>query len=153
MNVEKSELQRRDRDQTANEDAPFVPPETTTLSVRSTVNIPNGKTVIVGGMQTTSEASLSQRIILASARIVNPTNGSKQSGAAGTDPKHLKVFRLQFANATEIAKIVNELFAGGKTPIRVVADERTNTLIIQSEKGMMDAVETLINTLLDKVKK
>jgi beta-lactamase regulating signal transducer with metallopeptidase domain len=81
-----------------------------------------------------------------------PRNVAQQS-----PPAEMLSVRLRYANAAEVAKILEEVFngkppagAGPRTPrIRAVADPATNTVLIQASPADMPVIRDLLTRTLD----
>ncbi len=59
-----------------------------------------------------------------------------------------KIYQLQYANATELASKLTDLFQEHEERlIDIATDKRLNSLIVSAEKSYHDAVEKLINVL------
>jgi hypothetical protein len=89
-----------------------------------------------------------------------PTEGMKQLGdpaqgasnkpggpgmPGGAAKRDIKVIALQHASAVSLAKSLHELLNDGNT--RIVAEQQTNSLMIQSDQGTYELVEKLVQRL------
>jgi hypothetical protein len=61
--------------------------------------------------------------------------------------KTVKVFSLQFAKAKDLAGTLHGLFQSGDMPVRVEADERTNSILVSAEESELETIEALIKRL------
>jgi len=66
-----------------------------------------------------------------------------------TSDENIEVIRLEHASAAEIARVVNQLFAGGGTSdntpaAKMIADERTNSILINGERNQRLKLRALI---------
>lgn len=75
------------------------------------------------------------------------------SNTAGRD---ISIFQLQNASATDVADQLQELFRPGRSyyeygrsfsRVRIVADERRNTIVVQGSRTERDTIENLIRAL------
>jgi len=66
------------------------------------------------------------------------------------EPASFELIVLEHAQATEVAEILRAAFSGPNGPhARVIPDERTNSLLIQSDPANMPQVKEVI-ALLDR---
>ncbi|MFL5339506.1 MAG: sigma-70 family RNA polymerase sigma factor [Gemmataceae bacterium] len=68
----------------------------------------------------------------------------------GGDPQTPTAIPLKEGTATEVARVIQELFNGPKADgqrIRVTHDERTNTLFVQGSPADLETIQKLIRTL------
>ncbi len=80
LNVEKSQLERRESKSEADDE--FVPSGTETLTSQVTVRIENGKTVLASGLETRADTESSAQFILASAGILELSTDTKSVATA-----------------------------------------------------------------------
>ena len=66
--------------------------------------------------------------------------------------KTVKVFSLQFAKAKDLAGTLHRLFQSGDMPVRVEADERTNSILVSAEESELETIEALIKRLDQEAK-
>lgn len=134
------------------EEAEFVPPEITTLTVKSTIRVTPGHTVLV-----TARGDGNRKVaVLASVRVEGVTDrraaatGTPRDVAKGTrrpEPvREIKVFNLQQADATEAVKVIREIFAekDGDAGLRLEADIRVNRIIASGSSETLEVVEALL---------
>lgn len=78
-------------------------------------------------------------------RIVVLATVKKGKAAPSNAISQLKVFHLQFAQAEQAAVVVKELYE--QESMRIIADERTNSLIVSGGNEHLEEVETLVKLL------
>jgi len=60
----------------------------------------------------------------------------------------VRIVPLKFARASEVAGTLNELFDGGSgKPIKILADQRTNSIVIQTDSEKFRKIEQVVNEL------
>ncbi len=113
---------------------------------QTTVSIGSGMTVLLGGLETKSDAERSQQVVLVSARLLDQSSELKDiAPAAATEEKQIKVFALQNTSAKGAAEVIRELFGDTLDKIHVGVESRTNSLIVSAErKHQLDVVEALL---------
>jgi general secretion pathway protein D len=74
-----------------------------------------------------------------------PGGPAPHPGAAGAQPIEVQVLPLHFADAHDVAGILNQVFADAG-PIRpvIVADRRTNSLIIRARRSDLEDIRRLL---------
>jgi type II secretory pathway component GspD/PulD (secretin) len=128
-------------------DAP--PPGVMTMKAQTTLHIPAGQTVIVGGTQMASPSESGQTIVLVSAQVSAGAGDKEPSDASAADAAHeppmTKIFHLQHASAISAAKLVQNLY---RSPTLICAsDERTNSLITRGKPSELAEVEAVLERL------
>jgi type II secretory pathway component GspD/PulD (secretin) len=144
LEVEKSQLERRaGRPQTEDE---FVPLATETLTSQNTLRIGSGKTVLAGSLERRADAESSAQLILASARLLEPSTNAKEAATTGgVNARQTRVFSLQRARAEDAAPLVEGLADVDSGRINVNVDPRTNSLIVSAEKEHhLDVIEAIL---------
>jgi type II secretory pathway component GspD/PulD (secretin) len=69
-----------------------------------------------------------------------------QAGAVGAQPMEVHVIPLHFADAHYLAGILNQVFAGAglARPPAIIADPRTNSLVIRARRSDLEAIGRLL---------
>ncbi|HXG08724.1 MAG TPA: secretin N-terminal domain-containing protein [Gemmataceae bacterium] len=71
-----------------------------------------------------------------------------QPDAPPAERAQIKVYTLKKADAIRMTRIIQELFDGGqRARLRVVADERTNSVIAVGHPNDLEVIEAIINRL------
>ena len=75
------------------------------------------------------------------------------AGPRSAESAQLEIVALQYAQASEVARVVNSAVAdrAGDTA-RVVADVRTNSLVIQASSQRLEAIKEVIAALDHEVR-
>lgn len=135
ITFESSRLEKRDA---ANDDdaAPseFTPASVTKLSVRATLRIPSGQSVLLGGWHSFSDQS-SEALIIVTAQVGD-------APATASDTTQLQVFQLANSQAGMVSKLLNALYEDGA--VKIVADERTNSLVVNGSSKRLQVIEALV---------
>jgi type II secretory pathway component GspD/PulD (secretin) len=120
---------------------PQLPAGTSVLVLQSTLSIKDGQTVVAQGFEALSEKETTQTVVLVTARI--QADAGQQQQARAETRNQLRIFRLQHANASSMAKVI----ALTMKQVTVAVDERTNALIVSGSSERFDEVEALISAL------
>jgi hypothetical protein len=73
---------------------------------------------------------------------------------AGAKPADITVYHLKRVSADTVAKLVADVFRGQKNvQMRVLADHRTNSLIIQAEKETVARVKRILDVIEEELRK
>jgi type II secretory pathway component GspD/PulD (secretin) len=144
LEVEKSQIAPRSP-RGADEEAP---PGVTNLRSQTTIHIPAGETVIVGGMQMSSQSESGRTLILVSSQVspgaAKPHAPDAQKSGAREETQ-TKMFQLRFASATAAAKLLHNLY---RSPTLVCSpEERTNMLIARGLPGELAEIEAVLDRL------
>ena len=124
-----------------NAEAPAELPRTATITTKSTLRIPAGKTVVAGSRSTGTEHGPVQTWILVSASA----DAARPASVDETSVPELKVFALLHAKADSLAELLQNVFQAEN--IRIGVDARTNSLIIQGNAADHDVIQALIQRL------
>jgi type II secretory pathway component GspD/PulD (secretin) len=119
-----------------NADRPVELPRTNTLTTKSTLRIPPGKSVVAGGKTAKTEHGTTQTWILVSAAV--------QAGAPD-EAAVLKIMSLKHAKADALATLLTGLLRG--EDYRIAVDARTNRLIVSGTPGVLERIVPLIAEL------
>jgi hypothetical protein len=127
INFERSQLARRAAAE--GEEAP--PPGMDKMTAQSTVTIPQGESVLVGGKKTRSgDKTINTWILVSAAAGEGSTRGEepRRIGRSGDpeDRQEVRVIRLQSNQAGELAEAVRRMWRG-----EVDFDARTNTITLR----------------------
>lgn len=122
--------------------ADFQPSRLVTLSSESTVSIPSGGTVIIGGLESSSEGGSNQSVILLTASVEGEPAGEAR---ASSDAKSVKVVHLRYARAKDLAAAIATVLDNSELHIGV--DERTNSLLVRAAPEVLDTAEALLKVL------
>jgi type II secretory pathway component GspD/PulD (secretin) len=139
LTVERSWLEpvANDRD-----DAPPPLPShrTCTLNSKTTVRAVPGEPTLVAAQSSAAEGKHSQFWI-----VLKASASGKPAAADERAAHELRVFRLKFAAAADAAKILSGVF--DEASLKIVAEERTNSLLIHSPPATQEKVEALLRLL------
>ena len=114
-----------------------LPPRTSTISSKATVRLKSDEPTIVAGQQSEDKDNGQTWIVLTASAEAAP----ERAAAAG--PAHeLKVFQLRFAAAADLAKVLSSVFE--KEPVRIAAEVRTNSILVQGPAENLAMVEALL---------
>jgi type II secretory pathway component GspD/PulD (secretin) len=145
LDLEKSQIAAR----SPRDGGEGAPPGVTTMKTQTTVHIPAGQTVIVGGTQMASPSESGQTLVLVSAQI-SPGAPATDRTSATTAPSHeqpaTKIFHLQHASAATAAKAIHTLYRSTTTLI-CSPDERTNSVIARGLPKDLAEVEAVLERL------
>jgi hypothetical protein len=131
------------RDRPDAPDAGVVPQRNLVSSVRSTVRLAPDTPTLIGRSQSGSADESRESLILLT---VHAPQGAKPAAAGADRPADvLKMFSLQNAKAAELAKVVGKIF--DRRPLRITADERTNSLLASGTPGELAEVEAVVTRL------
>ncbi|MBI1900031.1 MAG: hypothetical protein HYS13_02805 [Planctomycetia bacterium] len=120
-----------------------VPPRSLTMSVRTSVHIPAGKTVVIEANQGSAKESR-QTWVLVSANVIAGAPGPAGGAAdAGKPAEEIKIFALKNASAKDLAQVVSKVIRG-PSPLKIGVDERTNTLVLSGAKDDLAVVEAIL---------
>jgi hypothetical protein len=143
LQVEKSQLERR-AGKPKSEDE-FVPLATETLTSQVTLRIGSGKTVLAGSLEKRADAESSAQLVLASARLLEPSSGARiVAPPDGAKKRKIRIFSLQHTSAKDVAAIIEELSAAQSGQMSVGVDSRTNSLVVSAKKEGLDVVEAIL---------
>jgi type II secretory pathway component GspD/PulD (secretin) len=123
----------------------FQPPKTTTMTSQTTLRIPPGQTVLVGGLQAAGDGESGQVVLLVSATATAMPEGASAAQAAPADLRQLSVYHLQAANAASAAEILGRVFE--EQEVRVAVDERTNSILVHGSADVQHVVAALLERL------
>jgi type II secretory pathway component HofQ len=121
--------------------APTTAQRTGTLTSKTTVRVQPGEPTLVLALDSSGTAGKSQTWIVLTASAAGPP----PKAAAAALPETLKVFRLKFTEAADVAKILTTVF--DKAPLKVVPDVRTNSLLISGPAEQQAIVEALVRQI------
>lgn len=108
------------------------------INLKSTVRIPNGKTIIVGASGNTDDKAPLQTVILVSARA------DKAPAAEPKNVTQLQVYYLKFVQAEGAVEVLQKLFDNS---LKLIADERTNSLIVSATPKQAETIEAVLKML------
>jgi type II secretory pathway component GspD/PulD (secretin) len=117
-----------------NADRPAELPGTTTITTKSTLRIPQGKSVVAGSKTMRTAQGMTQTWILVSAHA-----------EAAAAESVLKILALKHAQGEAIAALLAGVFPPAN--LRVAVDARTNSLIISGSPTVLEKVVPLIAEL------
>ena len=123
----------------------FQPPKTTTMTSQTTLRIPPGQTVLVGGLQAAGGGESGQVVLLVSATATAMPVGAAAAQAAPADLPQLCVYALEQASAASTAEILTGVL--DLRNVRVAVDERTNTLLVHGSSDVQQAIAALLERL------
>ena len=116
--------------------------KTTQASVRTTTRLASGKPVIVGSQQSgTGKDAVHTYVVL----TASAAEGGKTAAALPAPPIVTKVFALSHARAADMVKTLRTVLEGQR--ITIVADERSNSLILHGSEEALHAATALIERL------
>jgi type II secretory pathway component HofQ len=145
LSVEKSWLEPAPAAADAADSPPALSPPPTqrtgTLNSKSTVRVQPGEPTLVLAQSSSAGTGRSQTWIVLTASASAPP----AKAAAAALPDALKVFRLKFTEAADVAKILTAVF--DKAPLKVVPDVRTNSLLISGPAEQQAIVEALVRQI------
>jgi type II secretory pathway component GspD/PulD (secretin) len=119
-----------------NADRPAELPRTTTIATKSTLRIPQGKSVVAGSKTMRTPQGMTHTWILVSAHA---------EAAAPEAESVLKIMALKHAQGEAIAGLLAGVFPTAN--YRVAVDARTNSLIISGSPAVLEKVVPLIAEL------
>lgn len=111
-----------------------------TLQTQTTVLIPPGKWVVLGGAHNSSEEESTQTIVLVAAKAAEAPKPVSQ----------VNVFYLKHAAASELAKLLSSVFT--EKAVRIAFDERTNSLMVSGNDAQIAHIAEML-TKLDAAEK
>lgn len=120
---------------------PLPSHRTCTLNSKTTVRAVPGEPTLVAAQSSAAEGKDSQFWI-----VLKASASGKPAAADDKAALELRVFRLKFADAADAAKILSGVF--DEASLKIVAEERTNSLLIHSPPATQEKVAALL-TLLD----
>ena len=123
----------------------FQPPKTTTMTSQTTLRIPPGQTVLVGGLQAADAGASGQVVLLVSATVTAMPEGPAAAQAAPADLRQLTIYHLQEASAASTAEILGRVFE--EQEVRVAVDERTNSILVHGSSDVQHVVAALLERL------
>jgi type II secretory pathway component GspD/PulD (secretin) len=88
---------------------------------------------------------LERRVAALEAQVAAMQKELKQ--VRGAAPRPFRVFRLQHGSAASVAKTLTAILGAGNKAIRIQADERTNALVVEADRKLMDEVGRLLEEL------
>jgi type II secretory pathway component HofQ len=121
--------------------APQPAQRTGTLTSKSTVRVQPGEPTLVAAQSSSSATGKSQIWIMLTARAAEGSKPATVDKAASA----LTVFHLKFAKAADVAKVLEAVF--DKQPLKISADERTNSVLIQASAVTMEMVKAILTQL------
>lgn len=145
LNIQKTGLAREPKRAA---DAPpqdsSAPARIATILANSTVRVPNGKTVLLQGIGTSSEKDSGETLIFVTARADAAPKGAGAKPQAARDAglQQIKIFALKHVNATDASTTIASLFAG--QPVTMGIDQRSNSLIAKGTTEQLEVVEALL---------
>lgn len=118
------------------------PPSKGITQVKTTVVLPTGSPVVIGGMTTqVDHGPLVSTVILATATI-----GQAVPVAAAQAPlKQVQIFALQKLQAAAAQEFLNKVFA--EDDLKFAADERTNALVIHGTSDQLADLKDVLQQL------
>jgi type II secretory pathway component GspD/PulD (secretin) len=123
-------------------DGNVEPPRTVTIKIQTTVRIPEGQTVIVSGMRESTSGDSSEALVLVTARVLDSPSAVGSQPAATDTTRVVKIFSLRTTRAHEAAEFLHSLF--GEGPMKVAADERTNSVLVSGDDKEVQKVEAIL---------
>ena len=115
------------------------------MKAQTTLHIPAGQTVIVGGTQMASPSESGQTIVLVSGQVSAGAAGSSRSDTAtatGHEETATRIFHLKHASAAAAAKLVHSLYRSAT--MTCLADERINAVIARGLAKELEEVEAVL---------
>lgn len=119
-----------------NADRPAELPRTVTMTTKSTLRIPPGKSVVAGSKSTRTDHGTTQTWIMVSAIA---------EAAARDEAAVLKIVALKNAQAEGLARLLEGVFRG--EDFRAAVDARSNKLIISGSPAMLEKIVPLVAKL------
>ena len=113
-----------------------IPASLATVTVNSTLRVRSGEFAVLSSTGSTSKTGTDRVVVLVSAVL-------KDGGGAAR--QELKIFKLVNADAESVAKTLEQFLPKGQ--ISVVADKRTNSVIVKGPATALRVVEALLQKL------
>ncbi len=148
LQVEKSGLARAPQaegDPPADGAAAATPPKTVTITAKSMLRLQNGQTRVAYGMDNSSAKDGPETLILVTAWFDAAAAARAAERAAIEGQAELKVYQLKHSTAVNTAKVLTAVFR--EKSLRISADERTNSVIVQGLPAQLAAIEALLQKL------
>jgi type II secretory pathway component GspD/PulD (secretin) len=140
LQVERTRLERQPSADGEAAARSVVPPRSLTMSVRSSVHVPVGKTVVFEANQGSAKESRQTWVLVSANVLAGPAAAG--GGAAAAQPE-IKIFSLKNASAKELAQVVSTVIRG-QAPLNIGVDERTNTLVLSGTRDDLAIVEAIL---------
>lgn len=138
VRLEKTWLQGADGEAEAGETT--KPPGTATVSIQGTTRLKNGQYGVLSSSSESSKNGIDRIVVLASATVNEP----RRFGG----PQPIKIFKLKNAQAKSVAKTLDALLGDRKATM--VADERTNSLLVKGSRDDVMVIEAVLQKLDEK---
>ena len=124
----------------------FTPSAIATLTVESSLKAKPGEPTLVGGRQTTGGKDAAQTWVVLTANISGAAaSGTSGKAAAGAAASEIKIYRLKYAVAEQLAGVLKQALAGA--PLSITADPQVNALLVRGPTERLAVVETLLQQL------
>jgi len=125
----------------------FTPSSVATLTVESSVNAKPGEPLLVGGRHMTTGKDATQTWVVLTANIsgVAASGTSGKAAAAGAAASEIKIYKLKYAVAEQLAGVLKQALAGA--PLSITADPQINALLVRGPTERLAVVETLLQQL------
>jgi type II secretory pathway component GspD/PulD (secretin) len=121
------------------EDAAAVPHRVATMMSKSTIRLPDGAPVLLGGASSTDGAEKGDAVIVVTARVGPATEATAPAQAS---VEELRIFALKNLAAADASRVMTELFSGQS--IIVAADERTNSLLVKASADQLAEIQAVL---------
>jgi type II secretory pathway component GspD/PulD (secretin) len=127
--------------------ADFTPSSLATLTLESSLKVKPGEPTLVGGRQTTSGKETAQTWVVVTVNVAggSGTGTTSKTSAAPAAANEIKIFRLKYASADQLAPVLQQVFIG--SPLTIAADARANALLVRGPTERLNALSGLLPEL------
>ena len=146
LEIDSTRIEAPERSADAGEEAAPARHRSLTTTLRSTIRVPEGQPVLVQATTQQDGPSSRQFAVLVTATVGLPKPARNTTG--GPDPNHTGyVYYLKNAAADEAKKVVIEVYRDHADKLNIIAEPRTNSLIIRGDGNMIQQIEPLLRAL------
>ena len=151
LSVQRSRLRPvRDGEPSDESDSRDRPPRSTeTLTVQSTLRVPDGKTVVAQSTEARAGNARTRQVILVTAQVDD--GDRKTAKAEPQKPDALRAFALKQVAADSAASMLKDVYRDQKE-LRFEADPRTQTVIMTGPRELLEEIEELLQRIDEQPK-